>query len=529
MVKVRRALISVSNKEGLGEFARGLAELGVSIISTGGTAKAIRDSGVEAVDISDVTGFPEMLDGRVKTLHPKIHGGLLHLRENEDHVATIAEHGIEAIDMVVVNLYPFQETVSRGDIELSEAIEQIDIGGPSMVRSGAKNYKSVAVITDPGDYGSVLEEMKFADGGVSDTTLEKLVVKAFEHTALYDRAIHAYLQYRLAGKKEFPDRINLSFSKAQDLRYGENPHQDAAFYRMDGDPGEASVAGAKQLQGKELSFNNINDLDAALNVVKEFGAAPAVSIIKHANPCGAAIVGRDVGIEEAYKKAFDSDQVSAFGGIVAANRPVNKAMAEAIGKTFLECIAAPSFDEDAMAIFKEKKNLRLLQIDFEKRIPHQVPGMGYERMALKKVVGGLLVQERDVKRVMKEDCQVVSERKPEGAEWGNLFFAWNVVVHVKSNAILFAKDGQTVGVGPGQTNRVGSVKIAADQAGEKAKGAALASDAFFPFPDGVAAAAAAGITAIIQPGGSVKDEEVIAEANKHGIAMVFTGMRHFNH
>jgi phosphoribosylaminoimidazolecarboxamide formyltransferase/IMP cyclohydrolase len=529
VVKVRKALISVSNKEGLTEFARGLAKLGVKIISTGGTAKVLRDAGLEAVDISDVTGFPEMLDGRVKTLHPKIHGGLLHLRGNEEHVKTIAEHEIEPIDMVVVNLYPFEQTVSAGEVDLEAAIEQIDIGGPSMVRSGAKNYKSVAVITNPAHYDEVLEEMNLNDAQVSDRTLSRLLVEAFEHTSLYDRAIHGFLQHRLQGGLDFPKRVTMTFTKAQDLRYGENPHQKAAFYRQEGDPGEASVAGAKQIGGKELSYNNIADLDAALNVVKEFADVPAVSIIKHANPCGAAVVAPGEGIEEAYKKAFDSDPVSAFGGIVAANRPVNMAMVEAIGKTFLECVAAPGFEEDALAALKAKANLRLLEVDFKKRLPYSAPGLGHERLASKKVTGGLLLQDRDVKRVTKEDCRLVSQRQPEDAEWGDLFFAWNVMVHVKSNAILMAKGGQTVGVGPGQCNRVGSVKIAAGMAGEKARGAVLASDAFFPFRDGVDAAARAGIKAIIQPGGSKNDDEVIAAANEHGIAMVFTGMRHFNH
>ncbi len=529
MVKVRKALISVSNKEGLTGFARGLAELGVKIISTGGTARVLRDAGLEAVDISEVTGFPEMLDGRVKTLHPKIHGGLLHLRENQEHVRTIAEHDIEPIDMVVVNLYPFEQTVASGEVELEAAIEQIDIGGPSMVRSGAKNYKSVAVITNPAHYGEILEEMKSSDGRVSDQTLSRLVVEAFEHTSLYDRAIHGFLQHRLQGELDFPERVTMTFTKAQDLRYGENPHQKAAFYRQESDPGEASIAGAKQINGKELSYNNIADLDAALNVVKEFADVPAVSIIKHANPCGAAVVAVDAGIEEAYKKAFDSDPVSAFGGVVASNRPVNMAMVNAIGKTFLECVAAPGFEQDALAALKAKVNLRLLEVDFEKRVPQSTPGLGHEHLTLKKVTGGLLLQERDVKRVMKEDCRVVTQRQPEVSEWEDLFFAWKVMVHVKSNAILMAKGGQTVGVGPGQCNRVGSVKIAAEMAGEKAQGAVLASDAFFPFRDGVDAAARAGIKAIIQPGGSKKDDEAIAAANENGIAMVFTGMRHFNH
>ena len=527
MVKVRRALLSVTDKTGLADFAKGLVALGIELISTGGTAKVLREAGLPVKDISEHTGFPEMLDGRVKTLHPLIHGGLLHLRGNAEHLATIEKHGITPIDMVVVNLYPFQKTVAKPGVHLEEAIENIDIGGPSMIRSGAKNFRSVAVIVDPAHYGPVLTEMQASGGQVADSTLEKLVVDAFAHTAEFDRAVHGYLQQQLLGQPDFPPRLNLSFEKAQDLRYGENPHQKAAFYRHGGEAG-ANVGTAKQLHGKELSYNNIADLDAALNVVKEF-SEPAVSIIKHANPCGAARVNEGQDIAAAYKLAFEADSVSAFGGIVAANRNVTKAMAEAIGNTFLECVIAPSFDQAALDILTTKKNLRLMTVPFATSAVAAIPGLGYEAFSMKKVAGGLLIQSRDLGSVTREQCKVVTQRQPTEAEWVDLLFGWRVVKHVKSNAILIAKDGCTVGVGPGQTNRVGSVAIAAGAAGARAKGAALASDAFFPFRDGVDAAAKAGIQSIIQPGGSVKDEETIAAANEHGLAMVFTGMRHFNH
>ncbi len=524
MVHVKRALLSVSDKTGLVEFALGLKALGVEMISTGGTAKALREAGLEVKDISEVTGFPEMLDGRVKTLHPVIHGGLLHLRDNPGHVATVEKHGIKPIDMVVVNLYPFQKTVAKPGCSFEEAIENIDIGGPSMIRSGSKNFRSVAVLVNPLRYAPVLEEMKKNGGQVLDATLESLVVEAFAHTADFDRGIHAYLQHQLGGKKEFPEVLNLHFEKAQDLRYGENPHQKAAFYRQSGD-GEASVAASRQLWGKELSYNNIMDLDAALDGVKEF-KEPAAFIIKHANPCGAATAS-DIG--SAYALAFAADPVSAFGGIVALNRPVNMKVVEGIGSTFLECVIAPGYEADALEALKAKKNLRLMEVDFERKAQPATPGAGFENMAMKKVVGGLLLQERDLQRVRREECKVVSRRAPSEEEWKDLLFGWNVVAHVKSNAIVLAKAGATVGVGPGQTNRVGSVKIACEQAGARAAGASLASDAFFPFRDGVDAAAKAGVLAVIQPGGSVKDEDSIKAADEHGMAMVFTGMRHFYH
>jgi phosphoribosylaminoimidazolecarboxamide formyltransferase/IMP cyclohydrolase len=526
LVKVKRALLSVSDKAGLVDFAKGLAALGVEMISTGGTAKALRDAGLNVKDISEVTGFPEMLDGRVKTLHPIIHGGLLHLRANPEHVATIQKHGIQPIDMVVVNLYPFEKTISKPDCTFEEAIENIDIGGPSMIRSGSKNFRSVAVIVNPANYGPILKEMQASGGQVADATLEGLVVEAFAHTAEFDRTIHAYLQKKLQAGQEFPGLMNLHFEKVQDLRYGENPHQKGAFYKQKNPP-SGSVALGKQLHGKELSYNNIADLDAALEIVKEF-SEPAVTIIKHANPCGTALAPAGKGIDAAYALAFEADSVSAFGGIVAANRPVNKAMAEKIGEIFLECVAAPSFDADALAILQQKKNIRLLEVPMG-GAPAKDAGVHFEGMAMKKVSGGLLVQTPDTERVKREACKVVSKRQPTEEEWRDLLFAWKVVAHVKSNAIVLARNGQTLGVGPGQTNRVGSVGIATTVAGAKAAGSALASDAFFPFRDGVDAAAKAGVKSIIQPGGSVKDADAIAAADEAGIAMVFTGMRHFYH
>ncbi|HTB21584.1 MAG TPA: bifunctional phosphoribosylaminoimidazolecarboxamide formyltransferase/IMP cyclohydrolase [bacterium] len=528
MVTVRRALLSVTDKSGLVDFAHGLRSLGIELISTGGTAKTLRAAGIEVKDISEHTGFPEMLDGRVKTLHPRIHGGLLHLRDNPEHLKTIAKHGIEPIDMVVVNLYPFQLTVADPACSLEAAVENIDIGGPSMIRSGAKNFRSVAVLTQPARYPEILAEMLANHGAVGDATLESLVVEAFAHTAEFDRSVHAYLQFKLQGEPRFPQELSLRFTKAQALRYGENPHQHAAFYVHPGEGGP-NLGAAEQLQGKELSYNNIADLDAALNVVKEF-KAPAVAIIKHANPCGVALGPETkTGAAEAYQKAFDADPVSAFGGIVACNRAVDTDFAEKIGATFLECLIAPGFSAGALAVLGAKKNLRLMKTPFDTPAPAHPPGLGYETFAMKKVAGGLLLQTRDTQRVDRADCRVVTKRAPTEAEWADLLFAWRVVVHVKSNAILLAKDGATLGVGPGQTNRVGSVEIAARAAGMRAKGSVLASDAFFPFPDGLLAGIAAGVTAVIQPGGSVNDAKVITAADQAGIAMVFTGMRHFFH
>jgi phosphoribosylaminoimidazolecarboxamide formyltransferase/IMP cyclohydrolase len=521
-------LLSVTDKSGLVDFAEGLLALGVELISTGGTSKVLRDAGLKVKDISEHTGFPEMLDGRVKTLHPLIHGGLLHLRDHPEHLKTIAEHGIQPIDMVVVNLYPFQKTVADPACTLEAAVENIDIGGPSMIRSGAKNFRSVAVITRPQRYQAILAEMMANKVSIGDKTLESLVVEAFAHTAEFDRAVHAYLQFKLEGEPPFPRELNLRFTKAQDLRYGENPHQKAAFYTHPGEGG-ANLGSAEQLQGKELSYNNIADLDAALNVVKEFDV-PAVAIIKHANPCGVALgPGGEHAAAEAYTRAFDADPLSAFGGIVASNRTVDADFAGRVGSTFLECIIAPDFSPEALAILGAKKNLRLMKVPFGAPAAPAAPGLGFENYAMKKVAGGLLLQTRDLHRAGRGDCRVVTKRRPSEAEWADLLFAWRVVVHVKSNAILLAKDGVTLGVGPGQTNRVGSVEIAGRAAGPRAKGAALASDAFFPFPDGLLAGIAAGATSVIQPGGSVNDPKVIAAADEAGVAMVFTGMRHFNH
>jgi len=527
LVKVRRALLSVTDKAGLVEFAQGLLALGVELISTGGTAKVLRDAGLVVKDISEHTGFPEMLDGRVKTLHPIIHAGLLHRRDDPHHLKTIAEHHIAPIDMVVVNLYPFQKTVAKLGCTLDEAVENIDIGGPSMIRSGAKNFRSVAVITRSERYGAVLAEMRSNQGVVGDATLESLVVEAFAHTAEFDRAVHAYLQFKLQGEPAFPKDLVLRFTKAQDLRYGENPHQNAAFYIHAGESG-ANLGAARQLQGKELSYNNIADLDAALNLVKEFHGA-AVAIVKHANPCGAALVPEGLGIAEAYQRAFDADPVSAFGGIVASNRLVDAAFARRIGSTFLECVIAPDFSPEALEILGAKKNLRLMSVPFGVTAAPTQAGLGFETFAMKKVVGGLLLQTPDMARVRREDCRVVTKRAPSEAEWDDLLFAWRVVVHVKSNAIVLAKGGVTLGVGPGQTNRVGSVSIAVRAAGDKAQGSVIASDAFFPFEDGLVAGINAGASAVIQPGGSVNDPKVIAAADAAGIAMVFTGMRHFYH
>ncbi len=523
-MKVRRALLSVTDKTGLAEFARGLSEGGVELISTGGTAKALREAGLAVKDISEHTGFPEMLDGRVKTLHPVIHGGLLHLRDNPEHLETVARHGIAPIDMVVVNLYPFQKAVADPACTLERAVENIDIGGPSMIRSGAKNFRSVAVLTSPEGYAPVLEELRASGFTLSEATLEALVVEAFAHTAEFDRCVHAYLAARLGKAGAFPGRLNLAFDKVQDLRYGENPHQKAAFYAQPGAGGD-TLARAEQIQGKELSYNNIADLDAALGVVRGF-PEPAVAVVKHANPCGAAVAGDAA---TAYQKAFDSDPVSAFSGIVACNRAVDEGFVERIGTTFLECLVAPEFTPGALEALRAKKNLRVMRIASPAAPSRPAPGLGYEAWSMKKVAGGLLLQSPDEERVDRGRCRVVTRRAPTEAEWEDLLFAWRVAARVKSNAIVLAKGGATVGVGPGQTSRVGAVAVAVQAAGERARGSVLASDAFFPFDDGPRAAAAAGVTAVIQPGGSVNDARSVAAADEAGMAMVFTGMRHFLH
>ncbi len=518
MAKITRALISVSDKSGVIEFSRQLAGYGVELLSTGGTAKLLREAGLTVKDVSEFTGFPEMLDGRVKTLHPKVHGGLLGMRSNLEHVAKMKEHGILNIDMVVVNLYPFEAAIAREGCHLEEAIENIDIGGPTMLRSAAKNYPDVTVLVDSSDYAQVLEEMKAAAGAVSAATNFALAVKVFQHTAAYDGAISNYLGSRLTGEiQEYPPTFTLQVKKAQDLRYGENPHQTAAFY-IENRMSEPCVSNAVQLQGKELSFNNIIDLDAAIETVKEFEQSAAV-IIKHTNPCGVALADSPL---TAYLKARECDPVSAFGGIVGFNRTVDAETAKELTSTFLEAVIAPGYSDEALAIFTAKKNVRVMQVPL---LDSYVAG-GFD---LKRVTGGLLLQGRDLGMINALECRVVTERPPTASEYEALDFAWRVCKHVKSNAIVFSSRDQTVGIGAGQMSRVDSSKIAVQKALLPTRGTVLASDAFFPFRDGVDAAAEAGVTAIIQTGGSVRDEEVIKAANEHGIAMLFTSMRHFRH
>ena len=519
---IKRALISVSNKTGLVEFAKGLFELGVEILSTGGTAKALQEAGIKVTAVSDVTGFPEILDGRVKTLHPKIHGGLLAVRDNSKHMQQISELGIKPIDLVAINLYPFKQTIEKPGVTLEEAIENIDIGGPSMLRSAAKNHKDVIVVVDPEDYTLVLNELK-EKGNLDGKRKMKLACKVFEHTAHYDALIADYLKKQMSTKgvetskdTEFPENLTLAYEKIQVLRYGENPHQKAAFYGEIGrHPG--TLAGAKQLGGKELSFNNINDADATLKAVMEFDMPAAVGV-KHTNPCGVACGDN---IYDAYVKAYAADPVSIFGGIVALNRVVDARTAEELIKIFLEIVIAPGYEPKALEILKTKKNLRVLEVDLDNK-----PSLGLD---MKKVSGGLLVQELDIKDFKESDLKVVTKRAPSDKEMKDLLFGWKVVKHVKSNAIVLAKDLITVGVGAGQVNRIWPTEQSIAHAGDKAKGAVLASDAFFPFSDVVEAAAAAGITAIIQPGGSLRDEDSIKAADEDDIAMVFTGMRHFKH
>jgi phosphoribosylaminoimidazolecarboxamide formyltransferase / IMP cyclohydrolase len=518
--EVKRVLISVTDKQGIVAFAKELSAFGVEILSTGGTAAQLRDSGIAVKDVSEYTGFPEMMDGRLKTLHPKIHGGLLALRDNDAHVKAMKEHGIERIDMVVINLYQFEQTVAKEGCTLDHAIENIDIGGPTMLRAAAKNYRFVTVVTDPGDYPAIIEELKKTGGKISGATNYRLAVKTFQLTARYDAAISNYLGKiePEGGHKDFPDTFTVQFKMAQSLRYGENPHQMAAFYR-ESDQSLSAVANARQIQGKELSYNNIMDSDAAWQAVSDFDK-PAAVVMKHANPCGAAT--SDVNIGEAYRKAMETDPVSAFGGIVALNRPVDKESAAELAKTFLEVIIAPAFDEEAKAILGAKKNVRVLEIP--SALDRQAAGYDF-----RKVVGGLLVQDRDRQQSNIREAKVVTKRKPTEEEYEALDFAWRVVKYVKSNAIVYATKDQLVGVGAGQMSRVDSVKIAKMKANLPTKGCVLASDAFFPFRDGVDMAAEAGITAIIQPGGSMRDEEAIQAADEHGMAMIFTGVRHFRH
>ena len=521
---IRQALISVSDKSGLVEFARGLARFDVRILSTGGTAKLLAENGVPVTEVSYHTGFPEMLDGRVKTLHPKIHGGLLARRDVPAHLAAIKQAGIEPIDLVVVNLYPFARTVAGPGCTLEEAIENIDIGGPAMLRSAAKNHGGVAVVADSADYPRVLEEMGRSGGAISAGTRFALAKKVFAHTAAYDAAISNYLTGLGAdGKRmEFPERLTLQFEKLQDMRYGENPHQSAAFYR-DGTPVAGGLAGYRQLQGKELSYNNIADSDAAWECVKTFGK-PACVIVKHANPCGVAIAKT---LKEAYERAFATDPVAAFGGIIAVNRPLDGAAAVAISGQFVEVVIAPEVPEEARKALSSKANVRVLEV------PLEVPtGAGASPFDMKRVGGGLLVQSPDSRNVSAADLRVVTRAKPTAAQFEDLLFAWRVAKFVKSNAIVFCGEGRTLGVGAGQMSRVDSARIAVIKAGNaelSLAGSVVGSDAFFPFRDGVDVVAQAGARAIIQPGGSVRDEEVIAAADELGVAMVFTGFRHFRH
>jgi phosphoribosylaminoimidazolecarboxamide formyltransferase/IMP cyclohydrolase len=545
---IRRALLSVSDKAGLVEFARSLRESGVELLSTGGTAAALREAALDVRDVSEVTGFPEMLDGRVKTLHPRIHGGLLAVRDNDEHMRALAEHGIEPIDLVVINLYPFERTVARAGVTLEEAIEQIDIGGPAMIRSASKNYRDVAVIVAPDAYHQVLEEMRAHDGALTLATRARLARTAFMRTATYDSFIVAYLSSATAREsglppigtggfggvftasggsgdadakdvatievaQELPDRVSLTLRKTQSLRYGENPHQHASLY----DVGERHGVGtASLLSGKEMSYNNFVDADAAWQLVCDFDEL-ACAIIKHTNPAGVAL---GTSPEEAYRRALATDPTSAFGGIVAFNREVDEAAARAVVEIFTEVVIAPDFDAAALEVFRLKKNLRVLRAGE----PRVAAGLEY-----KQITGGMLVQTRDTHRLARDDLKVVSKRAPTGEETSALLFAWTVCKHTKSNAIVYAREGQTVGVGAGQMSRVDSVRLGAARAQLPVAGSVLASDAFFPFRDGLDEAAKHGITAVIQPGGSVRDAELIAAADEHGLAMVFTGVRHFKH
>ncbi len=544
--KIQRAILSVTDKTGLANFARRLSALGVELISTGGTAKLLRDSGIPVKDISELTGFPEMLDGRVKTLHPKVHGGILHRRADPKHVAAVAEHGIAPIDMVVVNLYAFEKTAARPGVAFEELIENIDIGGPSMIRSAAKNFHDVAIVTSPADYDSIAAELEREAGRLSLATKWCLAQKAFATTAAYDSAIASTLErisadsFRVQPETAaFPSTLRFSFHKTLDLRYGENPHQKAAMYS---DGSGAGVANARQLQGKELSFNNIVDLQAAWDLAQEFDE-PVVAIIKHTNPCGTATAKT---LAEAYKRALECDPVSAFGGVIGVNRPIDAEAAEEMHKLFLEVIAAPAFDEAARAKFATKKNLRLVEVTDPESCPESwSPGRlrpGDDATAgrtkasaaprawvLKNITGGMLIQDADIRPLQTTDLKVVTQRPPTPEETRALLFAWKVCKHVKSNAIVYARDGQTVGVGAGQMSRVDSAKLGAMKAQLPLQGTVAASDAFFPFPDGVEEIARAGATAIIQPGGSQRDPEVIAAADRLGLAMIFTGVRHFRH
>jgi phosphoribosylaminoimidazolecarboxamide formyltransferase/IMP cyclohydrolase len=530
LVKIRRALISVSDKTGIVDFARDLKNFGVEIISTGGTAKTLRDAGLDVRDVSDVTDFPEMMDGRVKTLHPRIHGGLLAVRDNPEHVAAMNKHGIEPIDMVVVNLYPFEQTIAREGVTIEEAIEQVDIGGPAMIRSAAKNFNNVVVITGSEWYDRVLEEMNRNSGALSFRTRQSLALRAFQRTKQYDEAVGLYLLKQvlpttdLLGEEEctedkLGDDFDLFCTKLSDLRYGENPHQNAALYEVDeGDTDQDvnGVAHALMLSGKEMSFNNYVDADAAWELVCDFDEL-ACAIIKHTNPAG---VGLGTNAEEAYRKALATDPISAFGGIAAFNRPVDESAARAVIEIFTEVVIAPDYEDAALEVLRSKKNLRVLRVGTVARA---------EGLEYKQISGGMLVQTRDTHRLSRDDLKAVTKRQPTEEEIRALLFAWTVCKHTKSNAIVYAREGQTVGIGAGQMSRVDSVKLGAMRAQLPIEGSVLASDAFFPFRDGIDEAAKQGITAVIQPGGSIRDADVIAAADQHGLAMVFTGVRHFKH
>lgn len=510
----KRAIISVSDKTGICEFAKGLKELGYEIISTGGTAAALENAGIDVVGISDITGFPECLDGRVKTLHPMVHAGILAMRSNPEHMETLKRLGISPIDIIVINLYPFKETIKKPGVSLEEAIENIDIGGPTMLRAAAKNYKDVTVIVDPADYKTVLDSLE--NKTLDEKMRFALASKVFEHTAAYDALIFGYLHKQTAGG--FPDKLTLTYEKLQDLRYGENPHQKAAFYReVQGCDG--SLPAATQLSGKKLSFNNINDTNGALDLLKEFDT-PCVVAVKHANPCG---VGLGATMAEAFKNAYDADPVSIYGGIIAANREIDEATAQQIIKIFSEVIVAPSYTADALEILKTKPNVRILELaGIEKKHASDMKD-------LKKIAGGLLISDYDCELLDENNIRIVTKRTPTSREMNALLFAWKVVKHTKSNGIVLANNSRTIGIGPGQPNRINAVEIAIAAAKENAKGGVMASDAFFPFDDCVQTAANAGITAIIQPGGSIRDELSIKKCDEYNIAMVFTDMRHFKH
>ncbi len=520
MNPVKRALVSVSDKSGIVDFCRALHDLGIELISSGGTARLLAQHGLAAIEVSDYTGFPEMMDGRLKTLHPRIHGGILGRRGIDD--AVMVQHAIPPIDLVVVNLYPFEETIARPDCDLPTAIENIDIGGPALLRAAAKNHASVGVVVDPGDYGSVLDELRGNQRMLSEATRFSLAAKTFRHTSWYDGAVADYLSARIPGGQSLPSRLLLRFRQQQVMRYGENPHQRAAFY-VEPAPVAGSVSAARQRQGKELSFNNIADADAALECVNSFDEGPACVIVKHANPCGVALGST---ISDAYLRAYATDPTSAFGGIIAFNRPLDAATAGAIlARQFVEVIVAPGIDDEALAALASKPNIRVLDCGALRADP--LPELDYRRVS-----GGLLVQDRDIARLPRDGTRIVTRRQPNAQELQDLAFAWKVVKFVKSNAIVYCRERQTIGIGAGQMSRVYSARIAAIKAADEGLsigGSVLASDAFFPFRDGIDAAADAGVTAVIQPGGSVRDEEVIAAADEHGLAMVFTGMRHFRH